>query len=170
MNSAGPNINIFRVGAVLIAAMFLPACFSAAQVYDDDEPSTAPRPSSGGRFAWPVRGIVVSVFGFRSGRQHAGLDISAREGTPIRASAAGVVTFSDGTSGGYGNMVLIDHSDGFVTAYAHNRDNLVSAGARVNQGDVIATVGATGNATGPHVHFEIRRRGRAVNPRPYLGR
>lgn len=106
----------------------------------------------------------------RGGRLHAGIDISAREGTPIRAAADGVVTYSDSTQRGYGNMVLVDHGNGFVTAYAHNRENLVSQGARVARGEVIALVGATGNATGPHVHFEIRRSGRAVNPRPYLGR
>jgi murein DD-endopeptidase MepM/ murein hydrolase activator NlpD len=106
----------------------------------------------------------------RGGRLHAGLDISAPAGTPVRAAAAGVVTYSNDTVRGYGNMVLIDHGNGFVTAYAHNSENLVSPGTRVAAGEVIALVGATGNATGPHVHFEVRRSGRTVNPRPYLGR
>lgn len=134
----------------------------------DEDPE--PPPPSSPRFAWPVRGVLFSPYGMRGGRLHAGLDISAPAGTPVRAAAAGVVTYSDSTVRGYGNMVLIDHGNGFVTAYAHNSENLVSPGARVAQGEVIALVGATGNATGPHVHFEVRRGGRTVNPRPLLGR
>lgn len=118
-------------------------------------------------FAAPVRGPLTSRYGPRWGRQHEGIDIAVNTGTPVRASADGVVRFA-GENGGYGLLVVIDHGFDVETRYAHNSRILVREGERVQAGDVIALSGNTGNSTGPHVHFEIRIRGEAVDPLPYL--
>jgi murein DD-endopeptidase MepM/ murein hydrolase activator NlpD len=121
-----------------------------------------------GIFMWPVKGVLVSRFGVRGGTKHQGIDISAPQGTPVYAAASGRVLYSDSKLRGYGNLVLISHSNGFMTVYAHNKDNLVREGDSVSQGQKIATVGATGNAEGPHVHFEIREGAKARNPLFFL--
>jgi len=119
-------------------------------------------------FIWPlVRLDVSSTFGRRRGRSHAGIDLRAPRGTPIRAAAAGRVKFS-GYNRGYGHIIVIDHGAGVETAYAHNQRNMVRQGQRVQQGMTIATVGKSGNATGYHVHFELRRYGRALDPARYV--
>jgi hypothetical protein len=100
-------------------------------------------------------------------RMHDGLDYSARAGTPILASGSGTVVFA-GTRGGYGNTIEIDHGDGLVTRYAHMSQFSVANGATVAQGQMIGAVGATGNVTGAHLHFEVLRNGRAQNPRTYI--
>jgi septal ring factor EnvC (AmiA/AmiB activator) len=123
-------------------------------------------PSSSG-FAWPLCAPVTSEYGPRWGRMHAGIDQGASTGTPIGASKAGTVIFA-GWQGGYGNLTLIDHHDGVVTAYAHQSSFAVGSGASVSQGQTIGYVGNTGNSTGPHLHFETRVNGSAVNPRQYL--
>lgn len=123
-------------------------------------------PSTSG-LIWPVNGAVVSGFGMRWGRMHEGLDIAASSGTPIRAAAAGTVIYA-GWLGGYGNLVVVDHGNGLATAYAHASAILVSVGQRVSQGDTIALVGSTGNSSGPHLHFEVRVNGAAVDPLGYL--
>lgn len=113
---------------------------------------------------WPLARLdISSPFGRRRGRLHAGIDLRAPPGTPIRAAAAGRVKYA-GHNRGYGQMIVIDHGAGIETAYAHNQRNLVQQGQRVQQGMTIATVGNSGNATGYHVHFEIRRFGRALDP------
>jgi murein DD-endopeptidase MepM/ murein hydrolase activator NlpD len=122
---------------------------------------------SGNVFAWPLEGSVSSGFGSRNGNPHEGIDILADPGTPIRAAEAGRATFS-GTLGAYGNVVILRHDGRFVTVYAHTLRNLVERGARVRRGQVIAEVGASGNASGPHLHFEIRRDERSRNPLLYL--
>ncbi|NEX18881.1 M23 family metallopeptidase [Thiorhodococcus mannitoliphagus] len=123
---------------------------------------------------WPVRsGYVSSKYGFRIHPVkkvrlfHDGVDFASPRGSPIFAVADGVVTFS-GRKGGYGKVVDIRHIDGLVTRYAHNSRNLVKVGQMVHQGQKIASVGSTGTATGPHVHFEVRRGDKAINPMPYL--
>lgn len=119
-------------------------------------------------YIWPVSNInVSSPFGYRTGRLHAGIDLRAPRGTPIKASSRGKVLFS-GRKTGYGKVVIIAHAGGIETVYAHNSRNLVNAGQRVKKGSVIAKIGRTGNATGYHVHFELRRRGKAINPNRYL--
>jgi septal ring factor EnvC (AmiA/AmiB activator) len=123
--------------------------------------------ASSSGFAWPMCAPVTSEYGPRWGRLHAGIDQGASTGTPIGASKAGTVIFA-GWQGGYGNLTLIDHHDGVVTAYAHQSRFAVSSGARVSQGQTIGYVGNTGNSTGPHLHFETRVNGSAVNPRQYL--
>ncbi|CEP68417.1 Duplicated hybrid motif [Moorella glycerini] len=125
------------------------------------------RPAS---FLWPLIGAITSGFGWRDNEFHHGLDIAGKVGDYIRAAWSGVVTFSGWGNGIYGNMVKLDHGNGLETVYAHNSRNLVKVGEYVRAGEPIAEVGGTGNATGPHVHFEIRERGKAINPERFLNR
>ena len=121
---------------------------------------------STGRFGWvfaPGRGTLTSRFGMRWGSMHNGIDVAAPVGTAIRAADSGVVATS-AYRGSYGNLVIINHSSGYSTYYAHNSRNMVKAGQRVAKGQTIALVGSTGNSTGPHVHFEIRKNGTPINP------
>lgn len=114
-------------------------------------------------FRWPVRGSVMSGFGMRNGNRHDGVDIKGATGTPIHAAADGEVVYN-GNLRGYGNLIIIRHADRYYTTYAHNQKNLAPVGKRVNAGDVIALLGATGRATGPHLHFEVRLGATARNP------
>ena len=127
-------------------------------------------PTLGINLIRPVSGIITSRFGAASSRRvskHTGLDIGASTGTKIKACAGGTVTFS-GYKGSYGYMVVINHGNGVETYYGHCSKLYVTAGQKVNQGDVIAAVGNTGNSTGPHLHLEIRVNGVAYNPQNYL--
>jgi murein DD-endopeptidase MepM/ murein hydrolase activator NlpD len=121
-------------------------------------------PSSG--FVWPTSGVVTSGFGPRWGRMHEGIDIAAPTGTSVRAVAAGTVIYA-GVMGGYGNIVVIDHGNGLSTAYAH-LSAIWAGGGGVSQGQGIGAVGCTGSCTGPHLHFEVRVNGAAVDPMGYL--
>jgi len=112
---------------------------------------------------WPVEGPVISTFGQRSRGWHAGIDITAEMGSEVYAAAPGTIVYS-GWIRAYGQVVKIQHSNGFITLYAHNQKNLVEVGEDVEAGQLIATVGRSGHATGPHVHFEVRRDGKAYNP------
>jgi murein DD-endopeptidase MepM/ murein hydrolase activator NlpD len=122
---------------------------------------------------WPVPGPLSSGFGKRANPQtgepafHSGLDIRVPSGTPVKATADGIVIIS-GWVGGNGNIVVIEHGHDFSTAYAHNKQNLVTVGQRVKRGDTIAISGATGNATGPHLHYEVWKRGAPINPVSFL--
>ena len=126
-----------------------------------------------GALTLPVAGPVTSPFGARTspttGAQefHEGIDIGAARGTPIRAAASGTVTFA-GQMSGYGNVVILQHAGGLQTRYAHQSAMSVAAGQTVAAGDVIGAVGSTGETTGPHLHFEVRLNGVAVDPAPYL--
>jgi murein DD-endopeptidase MepM/ murein hydrolase activator NlpD len=119
-----------------------------------------------GMFIWPVNGPVVSGFGPRWGSFHEGIDIAVPTGTPIRAAASGSVSIA-GVEGGYGNYTCITHSGGLSTCYAHQERILVSGG-QVAQGQIIGLVGCTGHCFGPHLHFEVRVNGQAVDPLGYL--
>lgn len=133
------------------------------------EPPGAPDSAERGRegFIWPVRGKITSKFGPRSETFHDGIDIQAPEGSPIRAIEAGEVIYSDKLRG-YGNIVIIRHSGGFVSVYAHNQSNLVREGQRVVRGEVVGEVGSTGRVSAPHLHFEIRKDNVARDPLHYL--
>jgi murein DD-endopeptidase MepM/ murein hydrolase activator NlpD len=116
---------------------------------------------------WPVNGPVVSGFGPRWGSFHEGIDIAVPTGTPIRAAASGSVEIA-GVEGGYGNYTCVDHGGGLSTCYAHQERILVSVGQEVSQGQIIGITDCTGHCLGPHVHFEIRVNGQAVDPMGYL--
>ena len=120
-------------------------------------------------YIWPAKGVLTSGYGRRWGRMHRGIDIAAPIGTPIVAAGPGVVVTAGWNSGGYGNLVEIQHPDGSLTLYAHNNRILVRRGQEVAQGQQISEMGSTGYSTGPHLHFEVHPSGRgAVNPIAYL--
>jgi len=121
------------------------------------------------KLMWPVKGgTLTSRFGTRNGKNHHGIDIGARRGTPIRAADGGTVKFSGWGPTGYGKMIIIKHPGKLTTVYAHNSRNLVKEGSKVKRGQMIGRVGKTGRASGPHVHFEVRNDAHAKNPLLYL--
>ena len=115
-----------------------------------------------------MRGSITSGYGVRNGAHHDGIDISVHKRTPVRAAEAGRVVHSDNKLAGYGNMIIVKHVGTFSSVYAHNHKNLVRVGDFVEKGQVIAESGKTGRASAPHLHFEIRRDGKAINPLSYL--
>jgi murein DD-endopeptidase MepM/ murein hydrolase activator NlpD len=121
---------------------------------------------------WPVDPRVATVsssFGDRRGGSwHQGIDLSAPKGTPVWATADGKVVVAE-RDGAYGRTVLVDHGNGYATRYAHLRRIKVSRGERVRRGDIVGTVGESGRASGSHLHYEVRRGGTPVDPRPFLG-
>ncbi|KAB8334927.1 peptidoglycan DD-metalloendopeptidase family protein [Scytonema tolypothrichoides VB-61278] len=132
------------------------------RVIDENTPIPS---SSSTAYMWPAKGTLTSGYGWRWGRMHKGIDIANSVGTPIYASADGVVEKAGWSSGGYGNVVDIRHLDGSMTRYGHNSVLLVQRGQQVHQGQIIAKMGSTGFSTGPHTHFEIHPSGKdAVNP------
>lgn len=127
-----------------------------------------PPPRQGtGTFSYPARGRITSGFGWRWGRRHTGIDIALNVGTPVKAADGGTVKFS-GRYGGYGLLVIIDHGGGYETYYGHNSKLLLKKGDKVYKGQTIALSGSTGNSTGPHLHFEVRKFGVPMNPTKYL--
>jgi murein DD-endopeptidase MepM/ murein hydrolase activator NlpD len=151
-----------QIRAAQQAAAAAPSTASAGSA---SAPQPSSTPSAQG-LIWPVSGPVVSGFGMRWGRMHEGIDIAAPTGTPVRAAASGTVIFA-GVMSGYGNLVVIDHGGGLATAYAHLSGFAVGGGS-VAQGQVIGYVGCTGHCYGPHLHFEVRVNGAAVDPLGYL--
>ncbi len=137
----------------------------SAQIQASGSSSYDSTPSASG-LIWPVNGPVVSPFGLRWGRLHAGIDIGVGYGTPIHAAASGTVIFA-GWMGGYGNFVIVDHGGGLSTGYAH-QSSIAVGGGSVSQGQVIGYVGCTGHCFGPHLHFEVRINGSPVDPLGYL--
>lgn len=163
-----------EVEALAAQSAALAARIQAAQASPASASPGSPSPGSTGSGApsasgliWPVNGPVTSGFGLRWGRLHEGIDIAAPAGTPIRAAATGTVIYA-GWLSGYGNIVVLDHGNGLSTAYAHDSSILVRVGQLVAQGQTVALVGSTGNATGSIVHFEVRVNGTAVDPLGYL--
>jgi len=124
--------------------------------------------------AWPLKPVISSRFGLRKDpftsetRLHAGVDIAAEKGTPVKAAMSGEVVMSCRMPD-YGNVVAVDHGQGIVTVYAHNEKNTVKAGDQVKKGDVIGQVGSTGRSTGPHLHFEVRKNGVKIDPMEFMG-
>ncbi len=121
------------------------------------------------KFMWPVKGQVISKFGpIAKGRNNDGINIKAAKGTTVKAADAGVVAYAGNELKGFGNLILIKHNDGWVTAYAHNDTIKVRKGQKVSKGTPIATVGTTGGVTTPQLHFETRAGKKALNPLAYL--
>jgi murein DD-endopeptidase MepM/ murein hydrolase activator NlpD len=149
-----------------LAAQIRAAQAAAAPAVSPTAAVTRSAQSSSG-LIWPVNGPITSPFGMRWGRMHEGIDIGVPYGTPIHAAAAGTVIYA-GWETGYGNFTVIDHGGGLATAYGHQSSIAVSFGAQVAQGQVIGYVGCTGHCFGPHLHFEVRVNGTAVDPLGYL--
>jgi murein DD-endopeptidase MepM/ murein hydrolase activator NlpD len=160
-----------------------PPSIAATPVRPDDDQAhahwAAPPPRAGGEapvvdeagFIWPVNGDVISEFGAKgSGLVNDGINIAAMRGTPVRAAEGGVVAYAGNELRGFGNMLLIKHADGWVTAYAHTEELLVNRGERVGKGQVIARVGSTGSVSRPQLHFEMRQGKKPVDPLQYLRR
>jgi murein DD-endopeptidase MepM/ murein hydrolase activator NlpD len=133
-------------------------------------PEPAPAPRAGERFLWPVKGQIISGFGpKKGGLNNDGINISAPAGTSVMAADNGVVAYAGNELRGFGNLLLIRHADGWVTAYAHNEKLLVKRGEKVKRGQAIAQIGSTGNVSAPQLHFEIRKGTDPVDPLKYLG-
>jgi len=149
------------VAGAVVVLLAIQGCTSARRV---EAPESVPH-------GWPVArdaAVITSGFGVVRGRSHhQGIDLAAPAGTRVTATAAGRVSFA-GRSGDFGRMVVIDHRDGWQTAYAHLKRIKIGKGDRVKRGTLIGTVGKSGNATGTHLHYEVRRNGTPVDPRPYL--
>jgi murein DD-endopeptidase MepM/ murein hydrolase activator NlpD len=128
----------------------------------------APVPSCPIPLAWPLHATISSPFGPRAAGFHPGLDLAAGPGTPVHAAAVGQVVFAGPTADGYGNLVIVRHTRGVTTMYAHLSRILATRGEWVTVGSLLGLVGATGEATGPHLHFEVRVRDAAVDPLPAL--
>ena len=119
-------------------------------------------------FIWPVEGKITDVFTEVENKKHQGIDISSPLGTPIKASNGGKVIYSNNGIKGYGNLIILRHSEEYVTVYAHNQVNLVEEGMWAEKGQIIGKVGQTGRASGPHLHFEIRKNNKPLNPFLFL--
>ena len=156
-----------RVQAALRAAQSSQGSGDGGSGSGGQAPSAGPIKRGSGQLIWPVSGPVVSPFGPRWGRLHAGIDIASPAGTPIRAADSGRVALA-GVMGGYGNYTCIQHGGSLSTCYAHQSSIGVSQGASVSQGQVIGSVGCTGHCFGDHLHFETRVGGSPVNPFGYL--
>jgi murein DD-endopeptidase MepM/ murein hydrolase activator NlpD len=134
------------------------------------QPEPAPGPRGGERFLWPVKGKIISNFGpKKGGLNNDGINIAAPAGTNVMAADNGVVAYAGNELRGFGNLLLIRHADGWVTAYAHNEKLLVKRGEKVKRGQTIAQIGSTGNVSAPQLHFEIRKGTDPVDPLKYLG-
>lgn len=140
-----------------------------ASVAPNQPVSAGVESAANGSFRWPVRGRVISAFGQKpGGERNDGINIEVPEGTPIKAAEGGQVIYAGNELKGFGNLVLVKHVNGFVSAYAHASEVLVKRGDNILRGQTIAKVGATGNVTRPQLHFEIRNGNRPVDPLPYL--
>jgi len=149
------------------ARVITPTPSPIEQAKEDKEEQTAS--AGGGGFRWPVRGRIIAGFGPKpTGQQNDGINIAVPEGTPVKASEDGVVAYSGNELKGYGNLVLVRHASGHVTAYAHASELLVKRGDSVKRGQVIAKSGQTGNVSSPQLHFEIRKGATPVDPMQFL--
>jgi murein DD-endopeptidase MepM/ murein hydrolase activator NlpD len=151
--------------APLVPAVATPPAPPAAS-----EPPAATPPAGGNSaFLWPVRGHVLATYGSRTdGTHNDGINIAAPKGAAVQAADAGVVAYTGNELRGYGNLILVKHPNGWISAYAHCDLMLVKRGEKVARGQVIARVGSTGNVSEPQLHFELRRGNRAVDPREVL--
>jgi murein DD-endopeptidase MepM/ murein hydrolase activator NlpD len=153
-----------------IPAVAAPAPVQAVpEAAPDSGKPTAPPANGGSAFLWPVRGRVVATYGGKpDGSHNDGINIAAPRGTAVEAVDGGVVAYTGNELRGYGNLILVKHTNGWISAYAHCDQILVKRGDKVARGQVIARVGATGNVSEPQLHFELRRGQHAVDPREFL--
>jgi murein DD-endopeptidase MepM/ murein hydrolase activator NlpD len=157
------------VPKVIPAAPAAPAAAAVQTASLTVDASADPPSTNGTSFRWPVRGRIISAFGSKpNGEKNDGINLAVPEGTSVKAAEAGTVIYAGNELAGYGNLVLIRHADGWVTAYAHNSELLVKRGDQVRRGQAIAHAGMTGSVNAPQVHFELRRGAKPVNPLDYL--
>ncbi len=141
----------------------------AAEKPSEETVGSAPTSAHAPSFRWPVRGRIITGFGPKTnGQQNDGIDLAVPEGTAVRAAEDGVVAYAGNELKGYGNLILVRHSGGFVTAYAHASELMVKRGDQIRRGQVIARSGQTGNVSSPQLHFEIRKGSAPVDPLQYL--
>jgi murein DD-endopeptidase MepM/ murein hydrolase activator NlpD len=141
----------------------------AAAAPEPPAATAAPPMQSGGTFQWPIRGHVLAGYGLgHDGTHNDGINIAAPRGAAVEAADVGVVAYTGNELRGYGNLILIKHSNGWISAYAHCDLILVKRGDKVARGQVVARVGSTGNVSEPQLHFELRRGNRAVDPREFM--
>jgi len=166
-----PDPAKIEVGQVLViphATREVPVNVVTPERARADKPTLPELPSGPHPFVWPLpTGQVASGFGPRGVTHHDGIDIVCDPGAPVRAARAGRILYSD-TLRGYGNLIIVEHDDGYATVYAHNQANKTRAGAVVQQGDVIAACGESGKTEGANLHFEVRKDNIARNPLFYL--
>ncbi len=167
------SLKLFKLAILAGALAGLAACAStppnpAPMPYPPGPVTGAPASGAKAVLLMPVRfKAKTSGYGPRGNRFHHGVDLAAHKGTPVRAAASGIVSFS-GWKRGYGRIIIIDHKNGLQTYYAHLDHSHVKKGVRIKAGVEIGTVGRTGNASGPNLHFETREHGKSVNPTKYL--
>ena len=163
-----PGRLVFVLGASAQAGTIPPDATPATTALPN-APAAQSEPSSKAPLRWPLaRPILTSPFGKRWGRDHEGIDMKATIGTPVLAAADGEVLYAGDKVRGYGNMVVLQHAGDLVTVYAHNSLLLVHVGDHITTGQEISRVGDTGHATGPHLHFEVRRRQEPQDPLQFL--
>jgi len=131
-------------------------------------PHTEPAAPAPAEFRWPARGHILKTFGEKGGEKSDGINIALPEGTPIKAAENGIVAYAGNELKGYGNLVLVRHDNGFVSAYANNSELKVKKGDNVKRGQVIAASGQTGNVSSPQLHFELRKGSTPVDPMGFL--
>jgi murein DD-endopeptidase MepM/ murein hydrolase activator NlpD len=169
-----PRIEPPRAAAPQVAAT-APATQTARMATPEpvkEEPVTKSAEATGAlpSFRWPVKGRVIAAFGPKpNGQQNDGINLAVPEGTPVKAAEDGVVAYAGNELKGYGNLILVRHANGFVSAYANTSEILVKRGDTIKRGQVIAHAGQTGNVTSPQLHFEIRKGSTPVDPTQYLG-
>lgn len=161
----GPGVPLARpVAGTAVASLPRPAAPTVPR-----DPLPAP-PAAAGAFQWPIQGRILSTFGPKAnGLHNDGINIAAELGAPVKASQSGVVAYAGNELKGYGNLLLIRHDNGWVTAYAHNSKLLVSRGDTVMRGQTIAHAGNSGSVVTPQVHFEVRQGAKAVDPQSIIG-
>lgn len=130
---------------------------------------TVPATPPAGKMIWPVNGKVVSTYGTSGGQKNDGIDIAAPKGTPVKAAEGGKVVYAGNEVARMGNLLLIEHPGGYITAYGNNEELLVKKGDTVKKGQTIAKVGNSGGTAEPQLHFEVRRAGKTIDPRTVLG-
>lgn len=134
------------------------------------KPPLPPTPATSGAFIWPAKGKILSTFGSKGGGlNNDGINIAVAEGASVRAAQTGVVAYAGNELKGYGNLLLVRHANGWITAYAHNSKLLVKRGDTVTKGQTISYAGRTGSVTSPQVHFEVRKGSKAIDPQSVLG-
>jgi murein DD-endopeptidase MepM/ murein hydrolase activator NlpD len=165
----GQRLRIPRSGSV-IASVARPGARPSATTPRKSLPPIPPPPSTSGKgFSWPLKGRIVSSFGAKEkGFHNDGINIVAPQGSPVKVAENGVVAYAGNELRGFGNLLLVKHKNGWVTAYAHNASLMVRRGQKVKKGQLIAKVGKTGSVRTPQLHFEIRKGKRALDPKKYL--